>query len=131
MFLLQSSCATTVMERREEEKMCDHLITAARRRDNVVAARVLDKITNILSNKHGAWGLVARGHTKRYVSLSFLSNSTSAMQGPRCSLQFLLVLFFLKLIKDRDDEEPKSNFNLLYSSIRMICPYGKPGILFV
>ncbi|KAK3877805.1 hypothetical protein Pcinc_017509 [Petrolisthes cinctipes] len=52
----ESLCATTVLERREEEKMCDHLITAARRRDNVVAARILDKITNILSNKHGAWG---------------------------------------------------------------------------
>ncbi|CAL4092304.1 unnamed protein product, partial [Meganyctiphanes norvegica] len=53
----ESMCATTVLERREEEKMCDHLITAARRRDNVVAARILDKITNILSNKHGAWGM--------------------------------------------------------------------------
>ncbi|XP_071535311.1 neurobeachin isoform X2 [Panulirus ornatus] len=53
----ESLCATTVLERREEEKMCDHLITAARRRDNVVAARILDKITNILSNKHGAWGI--------------------------------------------------------------------------
>lgn len=52
----ESLSATTVLERREEEKMCDHLITAARRRDNVVAARILDKITNILSNKHGAWG---------------------------------------------------------------------------
>lgn len=56
----ESLCATTVLERREEEKMCDHLITAARRRDNVVAARILDKITNILSNKHGAWGNLAR-----------------------------------------------------------------------
>lgn len=36
--------------------MCDHLITAARRRDNVIANRLLDKVTNILSHKHGAWG---------------------------------------------------------------------------
>lgn len=47
-------CATTVLERREEERMCDHLITAARRRDNVVAARILDKLSNILASRDGA-----------------------------------------------------------------------------
>ncbi|XP_025205562.1 neurobeachin isoform X5 [Melanaphis sacchari] len=52
----EAHCAQTTLERREEEKMCDHLITAARRRDSVVASRILDKICNILSNKHGAWG---------------------------------------------------------------------------
>ncbi|KAL4097724.1 hypothetical protein QTP88_022448 [Uroleucon formosanum] len=52
----EAHCALTTLERREEEKMCDHLITAARRRDSVVASRILDKICNILSNKHGAWG---------------------------------------------------------------------------
>lgn len=52
----QAQCAQTTLERRDEEKMCDHLITAARRRDSVVASRILDKICNILSNKHGAWG---------------------------------------------------------------------------
>ena len=44
--------------------MCDHLITAARRRDNVVASRILDKIANILSNKHGAWGMVIQALNK-------------------------------------------------------------------
>lgn len=52
----ESQCAQTMLERRDEERMCDHLITAARRRDNVIANRFLDKITNILSHKHGAWG---------------------------------------------------------------------------
>lgn len=52
----QTLCAQTVIERKEEEKMCDHLITAARRRDNVIASRVLEKTINIISNKHGAWG---------------------------------------------------------------------------
>lgn len=52
----EASCAQTLLERREEEKMCDHLITAARRRDNVIASRLLEKVRNILSNKHGAWG---------------------------------------------------------------------------
>jgi neurobeachin len=39
--------------------MCDHLITAARRRDNVIASRLLEKVRNIMSNKHGAWGDVS------------------------------------------------------------------------
>lgn len=55
-FLAQSQCAQTLLDRREEERMCDHLITAARRRDNVIASRLLEKVRNILSNKHGAWG---------------------------------------------------------------------------
>ncbi|XP_044012940.1 neurobeachin isoform X3 [Aphidius gifuensis] len=52
----ESQCAQTLLDRREEERMCDHLITAARRRDTVIASRLMEKIRNILSNKHGAWG---------------------------------------------------------------------------
>ncbi|XP_075235222.1 A kinase anchor protein rugose [Lycorma delicatula] len=52
----ETQCAQTLLDCREEERMCDHLITAARRRDNVIAGRLLEKICNILSNKHGAWG---------------------------------------------------------------------------
>ncbi|XP_058789390.1 neurobeachin isoform X7 [Phymastichus coffea] len=52
----ESQCAQTLLDRREEEQTCDHLITAARRRDNVIASRLLEKVRNILSNKHGAWG---------------------------------------------------------------------------
>lgn len=65
-FFFQAHCALTTMERREEEKMCDHLITAARRRDSVVASRILDKICNILSNKHGAWGYLHENIPIRY-----------------------------------------------------------------
>lgn len=54
--MFQSQCASTVLERAEEERMCDHLITAARRRDGVIACRLLEKIKHIMSNKHGAWG---------------------------------------------------------------------------
>lgn len=42
----------------EEERMCDHLITAARRRDNVIASRLMEKVRNIMGNKHGAWGYI-------------------------------------------------------------------------
>ncbi|XP_043473814.1 neurobeachin isoform X6 [Leptopilina heterotoma] len=52
----ESHCAQTLLDRREEERKCDHLITASRRRDNVMASRILEKVRNILTNKHGAWG---------------------------------------------------------------------------
>ncbi|KAL3192188.1 hypothetical protein MRX96_059169 [Rhipicephalus microplus] len=39
----ESLCAQTAVDRKEEEMMCDHLITAARRRDSLVAARALEK----------------------------------------------------------------------------------------
>ena len=55
-FHFQSHCAQTLLDRREEERKCDHLITASRRRDNVMASRILEKVRNILTNKHGAWG---------------------------------------------------------------------------
>jgi len=47
------------VERKEEEKLCDHLITAARRRDHVVAVKQRDRVLNIMTNQHGAWGNVA------------------------------------------------------------------------
>ncbi|XP_064636479.1 neurobeachin-like isoform X3 [Lineus longissimus] len=52
----ESACAQTLLERKEEEKLCDHLITSARQRDHVIASKVRDKIVNIMTNKHGAWG---------------------------------------------------------------------------
>lgn len=45
-----------MLDRKEEEKMCDHLIKAAKRRDHTVAIKIREKILNILTNKHGAWG---------------------------------------------------------------------------
>ena len=47
------------MDCREEEKMCDHLITAAKRRDHILASQLIQKTLNILTNKHGAWGKVS------------------------------------------------------------------------
>ena len=35
------SCSVTLADRAEEEKMCDHLITAARRRDGVLVKYLL------------------------------------------------------------------------------------------
>ncbi|XP_049582620.1 neurobeachin isoform X3 [Syngnathus scovelli] len=52
----ESNCCQYAAERREEEKMCDHLIGAAKHRDHVTASQLRQKIVNILTNKHGAWG---------------------------------------------------------------------------
>ncbi|XP_065282933.2 neurobeachin isoform X1 [Dermacentor albipictus] len=61
----ESLCAQTAVDRKEEEMMCDHLITAARRRDSLVAARALEKVLNILTNRHGAWGQNSKGSSHR------------------------------------------------------------------
>ena len=51
----ESACANSKNDRLEEERMCDHLITAARRRDGVLAGRLVDKVVDVLSTRHGAW----------------------------------------------------------------------------
>ena len=51
----ESSCNSNLTDRHEEERMCDHLISAARRRDAVLAGRLVDKLGSILSHPHGAW----------------------------------------------------------------------------
>lgn len=58
--LFQSNCAQYAADRREEEKMCDHLISAAKHRDHVTANQLKQKILNILTNKHGAWGTMSQ-----------------------------------------------------------------------
>uniref|UniRef100_A0A667XMQ3 Neurobeachin n=1 Tax=Myripristis murdjan TaxID=586833 RepID=A0A667XMQ3_9TELE len=52
----ESYCAQYAAEKRDEEKMCDHLIRAAKYRDHVTATQLIQKIVNILTDKHGAWG---------------------------------------------------------------------------
>merc|ERR1719445_2192504 len=51
----ETSCTSNLSDRHEEERMCDHLISAARRRDAVLAGRLVDKLGSILSHPHGAW----------------------------------------------------------------------------
>ncbi|XP_042283215.1 lipopolysaccharide-responsive and beige-like anchor protein isoform X2 [Thunnus maccoyii] len=52
----ESNSAQYAAEKRDEEKMCDHLIRAAKYRDHVTATQLIQKIVNILTDKHGAWG---------------------------------------------------------------------------
>ncbi|XP_061683071.1 neurobeachin-like isoform X2 [Syngnathoides biaculeatus] len=56
----ETNCGQYAAERREEEKMCDHLIGAAKHRDHVTANQLRQKIVNILTNKHGAWGTLGQ-----------------------------------------------------------------------
>ncbi|CAG0882858.1 unnamed protein product [Darwinula stevensoni] len=51
----ESQCAGTLLERKEEEKLCDHLISAARRRDALTAARIQDKVLHTMTSDYGAW----------------------------------------------------------------------------
>ncbi|KPJ14705.1 Neurobeachin [Papilio machaon] len=44
MYVAQCVCASTSSERLEEERTCERLIAAARRRDHAAAARLLDKL---------------------------------------------------------------------------------------
>ncbi|XP_030597833.1 lipopolysaccharide-responsive and beige-like anchor protein isoform X6 [Archocentrus centrarchus] len=52
----ESNCAEYAADKRDEEKLCDHLIRAAKYRDHVTATQLIQKIVNILTDKHGAWG---------------------------------------------------------------------------
>jgi hypothetical protein len=48
-------CAQTSLERKEEELICEHLITAARKRDQYFAIKLRDKILNLITDKQGCW----------------------------------------------------------------------------
>ncbi|XP_072418071.1 lipopolysaccharide-responsive and beige-like anchor protein isoform X1 [Chiloscyllium punctatum] len=67
----ESLCAQYSAERREEEKMCDHLIRAAKYRDHVTATQLIQKIINILTDKHGAWGSSSLSRPREFWRLDY------------------------------------------------------------
>ncbi|XP_041654369.1 neurobeachin [Cheilinus undulatus] len=67
----ESNCAQYAADRKEEEKMCDHLISAAKHRDHVTANQLRQKIVNILTNKHGAWGTLAQSQLHDFWRLDY------------------------------------------------------------
>ncbi|XP_061607927.1 neurobeachin a isoform X4 [Phyllopteryx taeniolatus] len=67
----ESNCAQYAGDRREEEKMCDHLISAAKHRDHVTANQLKQKILNILTNKHGAWGTMSQSQLHDFWRLDY------------------------------------------------------------
>uniref|UniRef100_A0A672PHL4 LPS responsive beige-like anchor protein n=1 Tax=Sinocyclocheilus grahami TaxID=75366 RepID=A0A672PHL4_SINGR len=71
LFCLQSQCAQYAAEKRDEEKMCDHLIRAAKYRDHVTSTQLIQKIVNILTDKHGAWGCSAFSRPREFWRLDY------------------------------------------------------------
>ncbi|KAM8808825.1 lipopolysaccharide-responsive and beige-like anchor protein isoform 2-T2 [Eudromia elegans] len=67
----ESLCAQYSADKREEEKMCDHLIRAAKYRDHVTATQLIQKIINILTDKHGAWGSSATSRPREFWRLDY------------------------------------------------------------
>ncbi|XP_068798363.1 lipopolysaccharide-responsive and beige-like anchor protein isoform X7 [Struthio camelus] len=67
----ESLCAQYSADKREEEKMCDHLIRAAKYRDHVTATQLIQKIINILTDKHGAWGSSAPSRPREFWRLDY------------------------------------------------------------
>ncbi|KAJ4929640.1 hypothetical protein JOQ06_018663, partial [Pogonophryne albipinna] len=67
----EANCAQYAADRREEEKMCDHLISAAKHRDHVTANQLKQKILNILTNKHGAWGTMSQSQLHDFWRLDY------------------------------------------------------------
>ncbi|XP_062872343.1 neurobeachin isoform X2 [Trichomycterus rosablanca] len=67
----EANCAQYAVDRREEERMCDHLISAAKHRDCVTANQLKLKIINILTNKHGAWGALTHSQLHDFWRLDY------------------------------------------------------------
>ncbi|XP_044046004.1 lipopolysaccharide-responsive and beige-like anchor protein isoform X3 [Siniperca chuatsi] len=67
----ESFCAQYAAEKRDEEKMCDHLIRAAKYRDHVTATQLIQKIVNILTDKHGAWGSSSISRPREFWRLDY------------------------------------------------------------
>ncbi|XP_006770196.1 PREDICTED: lipopolysaccharide-responsive and beige-like anchor protein isoform X2 [Myotis davidii] len=67
----ESLCAQYSADKREDEKMCDHLIRAAKYRDHVTAIQLIQKIINILTDKHGAWGNSALSRPREFWRLDY------------------------------------------------------------
>lgn len=67
----ESLCAQYSADKREDEKMCDHLIRAAKYRDHVTAIQLIQKIINILTDKHGAWGNSAVSRPREFWRLDY------------------------------------------------------------
>ncbi|XP_042557814.1 LOW QUALITY PROTEIN: lipopolysaccharide-responsive and beige-like anchor protein [Dipodomys spectabilis] len=67
----ESLCAQYSADKREEEKVCDHLIRAAKYRDHVTATQLIQKMINILTDKHGAWGNSAVSRPREFWRLDY------------------------------------------------------------
>ncbi|XP_055452539.1 lipopolysaccharide-responsive and beige-like anchor protein [Psammomys obesus] len=67
----ESLCAQYSADKREEERMCDHLIRAAKYRDHVTATQLTQKTVTLLTDKHGAWGSSAVSRPREFWRLDY------------------------------------------------------------
>ncbi|XP_035993420.1 lipopolysaccharide-responsive and beige-like anchor protein isoform X3 [Fundulus heteroclitus] len=67
----ESNCAQYAADKRDEEKMCDHLIRAAKFRDHMTSTQLIQKIINILTDKHGAWGNLSISRPREFWRLDY------------------------------------------------------------
>uniref|UniRef100_A0A8B9LNB4 Neurobeachin b n=1 Tax=Astyanax mexicanus TaxID=7994 RepID=A0A8B9LNB4_ASTMX len=112
-----SNCAQYAADRREEEKMCDHLISAAKHRDHVTANQLKQKIVNILTNKHGAWGALAHSHLHDFWRLDYweddLRRRRRFVRNPFGSTHLdiivcvLIPVFFYSTAREEEDDVVK------------------------
>ncbi|XP_046901168.1 LOW QUALITY PROTEIN: lipopolysaccharide-responsive and beige-like anchor protein [Hypomesus transpacificus] len=115
----ESYCAQYAAEKRDEEKMCDHLIRAAKYRDHVTATQLVQKIVNILTDKHGAWG----ASSARYDALGGDALGGDALGGdalggdPVGALNPKRAAFFSDRYESwEDDQVPKFHYGTHYST---------------
>ncbi|XP_044057369.1 neurobeachin isoform X8 [Siniperca chuatsi] len=108
----ESNCAQYAADRKEEEKMCDHLISAAKHRDHVTANQLKQKIVNILTNKHGAWGTLAQSQLQDFWRLDYweddLRRRRRFVRNPFGSTHLDVTCKSLQEYGTEEDEEVKS-----------------------
>ncbi|XP_077976450.1 neurobeachin-like isoform X2 [Styela clava] len=71
-----SWCAVLMTQQRTEERQCDLLISAAKHRDYSSAQSLHNRITNIMTNKHGAWGAVFLSRSREFWKLDSWEDDT-------------------------------------------------------
>uniref|UniRef100_F6X056 Uncharacterized protein n=1 Tax=Ciona intestinalis TaxID=7719 RepID=F6X056_CIOIN len=72
----ESTSALFLAQQRDEERQCDSLITAAKHRDHAQAHALKNRITNILTNKLGAWGSAFDRQASEYWKLDSWEDDT-------------------------------------------------------
>ncbi|KAM8834631.1 neurobeachin a isoform 1-T1 [Synchiropus picturatus] len=118
----ESNCAQYAADRREEEKMCDHLISAAKHRDHVTANQLKQKILNILTNKHGAWGTMSQSQLHDFWRLDYWEDDLRRRRRfVRNAFGSTHADISLKALEDygteEEDEGPKSKKNFRSQSV--------------
>ncbi|XP_034024289.1 neurobeachin [Thalassophryne amazonica] len=108
----EANCAQYAADRKEEERMCDHLINAAKHRDHVTANQLKQKIVNILTNKHGAWGTPDQSQLHDFWRLDYweddLRRRRRFVRNPFGSTHLDVMCKSLQDYGTKDDEVVKS-----------------------